>query len=65
MKQHDNHVAAYYFRKSALADRAKSDAYEAERARRYVEGLPLSRIRMSDYDKAPTDPHHGGKIWNP
>ena len=19
---------------------------------------------MSDYDNAPTDPHHGGKIWN-
>lgn len=44
MKQHDNHVAAYYFRKSAMADKAKSDAYEAELARRYREGLPLTRI---------------------
>jgi hypothetical protein len=34
MKQHDNHVAAYYFRKSALADKAKSDRYERELIRR-------------------------------
>lgn len=20
---------------------------------------------MADYDNAPTDPHHGGKIWEP
>jgi len=43
MQAHDNHIAAYYFRKSALADKAKSDAYEAELVRRYSEGLVLSR----------------------
>jgi hypothetical protein len=44
MKQHDNHVAWYYFRKSALEDKAKSNTYEAEMVRRYREGLPLSRV---------------------
>lgn len=44
MQAHDNHIAAYYFRKSALADKAKHDAYEAELVRRYREGLPLTRI---------------------
>jgi hypothetical protein len=27
--------------------------------------LPQSPHAESDYDNAPTDPHHGGKIWNP
>jgi hypothetical protein len=22
-------------------------------------------LHARDYDNAPTDPHHGGKIWNP
>jgi hypothetical protein len=43
MKQHDNHVAAYYFRKSALADKAKTDGYNAELVRRLREDLPLTR----------------------
>lgn len=28
MQAHDNHIAAYYFRLSALEDKAKSVAYE-------------------------------------
>jgi TPR repeat protein len=43
MKAHDNHIAAYYFRKSAMADKAKAVGYNAELVRRLREGLPLTR----------------------
>jgi hypothetical protein len=33
-------------------------------AAREAGAIKIKAIRLANYDNAPTDPHHGGKIWD-
>ena len=43
------------------------DHFDSEPSPTHWAELPAGNgiVARDDYDNAPTDPHHGGKIWNP
>ena len=46
------------------ARRAFSGPHGSDVAGVAAEHIAASIRKRGDYDNAPTDPHHGGKIWN-